>query len=74
MMSSEDVRPIGHLAGAPLVSAGEDGVDIQIGDPDGVPLAELDMTGAPPSELVFAGPDRGSRHQGRHARHRRIGR
>ena len=49
--------PLATLAGAMLVSAC-DGVDIQIGDPDGVPLAELDMTGAPPSELVFAGPDK----------------
>ena len=49
--------PLAMLAGAMLVSAC-DGVDIQIGDSDGVPLAELDMTGAPPSELVFAGPDK----------------
>ena len=49
--------PLATLAGAMLVSAC-DGVDIQIGDSDGVPLAELDMTGAPPSELVFAGPDK----------------
>ena len=51
------IAPLATLAGAMLVSAC-DGVDIQIGDSDGVPLAELDMTGAPPSELVFAGPDK----------------
>ena len=34
-----------------------DGVDIGIGDSAGLPLAELDMSGAAPTELVLAGPD-----------------
>jgi hypothetical protein len=32
-------------------------VDMNIGDMDGVPLAELDMSGDAPNELVLAGPD-----------------
>ena len=51
------LAPIAALAGATLV-AGCDGMNIQIGDVEGVPLAELDMTGANPSELVLAGPDK----------------
>lgn len=33
-------------------------MDINIGDTDGVPLAELDMSGDAPTELVLAGPDK----------------
>ncbi|MCV0383263.1 MAG: DUF2807 domain-containing protein [Erythrobacter sp.] len=31
---------------------------MNVGDSDGVPLAELDLAGPPPTELVLAGPDR----------------
>ena len=48
--------PVAALAGAALV-AGCDGMNIQFGDTEGVPLAELDMTGAAPTELVLAGSD-----------------
>jgi hypothetical protein len=48
--------PVAALAGAALV-AGCDGMDIQFGDTEGVPLAELDMTGTAPTELVLAGSD-----------------
>lgn len=32
-------------------------MNIDIGDTDGVPLAELDMSGTAPTEIVLAGPD-----------------
>ena len=51
------LAPLGMLAGAALLS-GCDGMNISIGGDDGVPLAELDMSGEPPTELVLAGPDR----------------
>lgn len=51
------LAPVAALAGAALV-AGCDNMNIQIGDSDGVPLAELDMSGDPPTELVLAGPDK----------------
>ncbi|MBX7482260.1 DUF2807 domain-containing protein [Qipengyuania sp. 6D47A] len=51
------LAPIAALAGAALV-AGCDGMNIQIGDSEGVPLAELDLSGAAPTELVLAGPDK----------------
>ncbi len=50
------LAPLAILASATLVS-GCDGVNVQIGDTDGVPLAELDMSGPAPTELVLAGPD-----------------
>lgn len=37
--------------------SGCNGVNISVGDKDGVPLSELDMAGKAPSELVLAGPD-----------------
>lgn len=37
--------------------SGCNGMDVSIGDVDGVPLAELDMSGDAPTELVLAGPD-----------------
>lgn len=37
---------------------GCDGMDIEINGEKGVPLAELDMSGDPPSKVVLAGPDR----------------
>ena len=51
------LAPLAALAGAAMIS-GCDGVNIQIGDKDGVPLAELDMSGPAPTELVLAGPDK----------------
>ncbi|QPC98686.1 head GIN domain-containing protein [Qipengyuania soli] len=51
------LAPLAALAGAAMVS-GCDGVNIQIGDSDAVPLAELDMSGPAPKELVVAGPDK----------------
>ncbi|MEX0343198.1 MAG: head GIN domain-containing protein, partial [Erythrobacter sp.] len=50
------LAPVAALAGAALV-AGCDGMNIQIGDSEGVRLSELDMAGAAPAELVLAGPD-----------------
>lgn len=50
------LAPLAVLAGAAMVS-GCDGVNIQIGDKDAVPLAELDMSGDAPTKLVVAGPD-----------------
>jgi len=37
--------------------AGCDGARVRIGDHEGVPLAELDTSGAAPTEVVVAGPD-----------------
>jgi hypothetical protein len=39
------------------MSAGCDGVNINIGDTNGVPLAELDMSGDAPNSVAMAGPD-----------------
>jgi hypothetical protein len=50
------LAPIAAMALAFGVS-GCDGMNIQIGDVDGVPLSELDMSGDAPTELVQAGPD-----------------
>lgn len=43
--------------GMGLALSGCDGMNISIGDGEGVPLAELDMSGPAPTELVLAGPD-----------------
>lgn len=43
--------------GIGLAVTGCDGADVRIGDRDGVPLAELDMSGAAPKGIVLAGPD-----------------
>lgn len=51
------LAPLAVLAGAALVG-GCDGVNIQIGDEEAVPLAELDMSGDAPTEIVLAGPDK----------------
>ena len=51
------LAPLAALAGAAMVS-GCDGVNVRIGDQDAVPLAELDMSGDVPTELVVAGPDK----------------
>ena len=50
------LAPVAALAASALV-AGCNNMDIQIGDTEGVPLAELDMSGKSPSELVLAAPD-----------------
>ncbi len=50
------IAPISALAGAVLL-AGCDGMNVQFGESDGVPLAELDTSGTAPTELVVAGPD-----------------
>ena len=50
------LAPVAALAAGALV-AGCDGVNIQIGDGEGVPLAELDTSGAAPTEIVLAAPD-----------------
>lgn len=50
------IAPIAALAlGTTLAGCGD--MDIKIGDNDGVPLAELDMSGAAPTEIAVAGPD-----------------
>lgn len=49
------LAPVAALAMTGL-AAGCGGVNVQLGD-DGVPLAELDTSGAVPTELVLAGPD-----------------
>ena len=45
------------ILGLGLAAAGCDGMDVRIGDKDGVPLAELDMSGAAPTGVILAGPD-----------------
>lgn len=50
------LAPIAAIAlGAGL--AGCNGARVHIGDSDGVPLSELDLTGEAPTGLVLAGPD-----------------
>ncbi len=51
------LAPVLALAASALV-AGCDNVNVTFGDSEGVPLAELDMSGEAPTELVLAGPDR----------------
>ena len=50
------LAPVAAMAMA-FGTAGCNGVDIKINDTEGVPLAELDMSGDPPTEVVLAGPD-----------------
>ena len=52
------IRKIAPVAGmlAAVALAGCDGANIEI-DGDGVPLAQLDMTGDPPTGIVLAGSD-----------------
>lgn len=50
------LAPVAALACATIL-AGCDGADISIDGDKGRPLAELDMTGTPPSGLVLLGPD-----------------
>lgn len=51
-------KGLAALALAAAVSGCGNGFNIQIGDEDGVPLADLDQTGAAPTKLVLAGPDK----------------
>lgn len=51
------VAPLAAMAMAAGL-AGCDKMDFKVGDMEGVPLAELDMSGDPPTKLVLAGPDR----------------
>jgi len=50
------VAPVAGIAFASAVSGCNSNMDIKIGDVDGVPLAELDMSGDPPTSLVLAAP------------------
>jgi hypothetical protein len=52
-------RKIAPLAAMTMAAglAGCEKMDVKIGDMDGVPLADLNMAGDPPTELVLAGPD-----------------
>ncbi len=50
------LAPVAAMAMA-FGTAGCDGMDVRINDTEGVPLAELDMSGDPPTEVVLAGPD-----------------
>lgn len=51
------VLPLAAMAlGLATASCGN--LNVQIGDEEGVPLSDLDMTGAAPTKLVLAGPDR----------------
>ena len=52
-------RKIAPLAAMAMATglAGCDGMDIKINDMEGVPLADLDMSGDPPTEVALAGPD-----------------
>ena len=52
----KNFAPVAAIAlSAALASCGD--VDIKINDSDGVPLAELDMTGEAPTELALVAPD-----------------
>lgn len=50
------IAPIAVVAMSAGLS-GCDGVNVKIDGEDGVPLSELDMSGAAPTEVVLAGPD-----------------
>lgn len=50
------VLPVAAVALAAGLSGCKD-VNIKIDGEEGVPLADLDLSGAPPSEVVLAGPD-----------------
>lgn len=51
------IAPVAAIALSGMVAGCSD-MDISIDGEKGVPLAELDMSGAPPTGLVLAGPDR----------------
>lgn len=50
------VAPLAAIAMATGL-AGCDKMNFKIGDTEGVPLADLDISGDPPTQLVLAGPD-----------------
>lgn len=50
------VAPVAGIAMASALSGCNSKMDINLGDADGVPLAELDMSGDPPTSLVLAAP------------------
>ncbi len=52
-------RKIAPLAAIAMATglAGCDKMNFKIGDTEGVPLADLDMAGEPPTEVALAGPD-----------------
>ena len=54
--SGKSLRALAFTATAFISGCG--GVDTHIGGSGGVPLAELDLSGSAPSEMVLAGPDR----------------
>ena len=49
------LAPVAALAASAMLAGCN--VDMQIGDTEGVPLGELDMNGAAPTEIVLASPD-----------------
>ncbi len=50
------LAPVAAMAMGAMV-AGCDGMNIDMGNSEGVPLSELDMTGAAPNAVVLASPD-----------------
>lgn len=50
------VAPVAGIALASALSGCNSNVDFKIGDVDGVPLAELDLSGDPPKSLILAAP------------------
>ena len=52
------LAPVAAIAFAASLSGCGQGATIMVNGDEGVPLAELDMTGDAPTELVVAGPDR----------------
>ena len=51
------VAPLAALAFAAAASGGCDNMQVSINGEEGKPLAELDLTGAPPTEVALLGPD-----------------
>ena len=51
------ILPVAAMGIGLAVSGCDDNIHIQIGDDDGVPLSELDMSGEAPTSLVLASPD-----------------
>lgn len=52
-----NLAPIAAIAMAALASGGCDAMHVTIDGEDGKKLADLDLTGDPPSKLMLAGPD-----------------
>ncbi|MEP5937663.1 MAG: head GIN domain-containing protein [Erythrobacter sp.] len=53
----KNIAPLAVIALGAGLSGCDSNIDIKINDSDGVPLAELDMSGDAPTNLVLAGPD-----------------